>query len=107
MKTRAIALLLVLGLGAGVAPAADYLLPAAEKVAGKSQEAWSKAWWQWAGSFEQHDSPVADRSGASCGRKQSGQVWFLAGTYGSARTLRRCTVPAGKYLFFPLVNNIV
>jgi hypothetical protein len=33
-------------------------------------------------------------------------VWFLAGTYGTRRTVRRCTVPRGKYLFFPLINSI-
>src|SRR3954471_18926012 len=105
MKSKVLALL-ALCLACG-AHAADYLLPASQKIAGQSQEDWSRAWWQWAGSFEQHSSPVSDRSGAACGRKQSGAVWFLAGAYGSERTLRRCEVPRGKYLFFPLINYVV
>ena len=82
------------------------LVPPQETVAGRTQLQWSKAWWQWAASFELADSPVTDRTGARCGAGQSGDVWFLAGTYGSQRTIRRCTVPAGTYLFFPLINYI-
>jgi hypothetical protein len=36
---------------------------------------------------------------------QSGPVFFLVGTNGSGAAIRdQCTVPAGKALFFPLVN---
>lgn len=76
-------------------------------VAGLSQEDWSRAWWQWAGSFSAEESPVADRTGDLCGGKQKGPVWFLAGTYGTQRTIRTCKVPAGKHLFFPLINYVV
>jgi hypothetical protein len=76
-------------------------------VEGLSQEDWSRAWWQWAGSFSRQDSPVADRTGELCGQKQKGPVWFLAGTYGTQRTIRTCHVPRGKHLFFPLINYIV
>lgn len=72
-----------------------------------SQAAWADAWWQWAGSFDRDDSPVADRRGDKCHLKQSGPVWFLAGTYGTHRTIRRCRVPHGKYLFFPLINYVM
>ena len=83
------------------------LAPPSEKVAGQSQEDWSRMWWQWAGSFERHESPVSDKKGTRCHLRQEGAVWFLAGTYGSGRTIRSCTVPAGKYLFFPLINYVV
>jgi hypothetical protein len=76
-------------------------------VGGMSQEDWSRAWWQWAGSFSRQDSPVADRTGELCGEKQKGPVWFLAGTYGTQRTVRTCRVPSGKHLFFPLINYVV
>ena len=82
-------------------------VPPSEHVAGMSQAAWSEAWWQWAGSFDQADSPVADRTGANCTLKQKGPVWFLAGTYGTRRTTRTCTVPRDKFLFFPLINYVV
>lgn len=79
----------------------------AEAVEGMSQAEWSRAWWQWAGSFDQSESPVADRTGALCASRQGSKVWFLAGTYGTHRTVRTCKVPRGKYLFFPLINYVV
>ena len=83
------------------------LVAPSEVVAGHTQADWSRIWWQWARSFEDGDSPVADLTGELCGAKQSGSVWFLAGTYETHRTIRTCTVPAGKYLFFPLINYVV
>ncbi|MEO6281586.1 hypothetical protein [Roseateles sp.] len=82
------------------------LIPPAKPIAGASQEEWSKRWWQWAMSFDDDESPVADRDGRFCAEGQDGPVWFLAGTYGTARTVRSCHVPAGKTLFFPLINYI-
>jgi hypothetical protein len=82
-------------------------VPPAERVAEVSQAEWSKAWWQWAGSFSEADSPIADRTGANCHLSQSGPVWFLAGTYGTRRTVRTCKIPRDKYLFFPLINYVV
>ena len=82
-------------------------VPPAEPVADISQADWSKAWWQWAASFDYADSPVADRTGKNCLLKQKGPVWFLAGTYGTRRTIRTCKVPRDKYLFFPIINYVV
>jgi len=82
------------------------LIPPNKPVAGVSQEEWSKRWWRWALSFDEDDGPVADRDGSLCAEGQQGPVWFLAGTYGTARTVRTCRVPAGKTLFFPLINTI-
>lgn len=83
------------------------LVPPDESIAGLNQSEWSRSWWQWAGSFEHSESPIADRTGSLCASKQSGDVWFLAGTYGTRRTVRTCTVPRGKHLFFPLINYVV
>lgn len=85
----------------------ELAVPPADLVANASQADWSRAWWQWAGSFDQASSPVADRTGANCHLKQAGPVWFLAGTYGTQRTIRTCKVPRDKYLFFPLINYVV
>jgi hypothetical protein len=82
-------------------------VPPTESVVGVSQADWSKSWWQWAGSFNSDESPIADQTGENCHRKQQGAVWFLAGTYGTRRTIRTCRVPRGKYLFFPLINYVV
>jgi hypothetical protein len=82
-------------------------VPPNQPVHGLSQAEWSREWWQWAASFDRRASPVSDRTGALCALKQSGPVWFLAGTYGTQRTIRSCKVPHGKYLFFPLINYVV
>jgi len=85
----------------------DSVVPPKTAVSGKSQGEWSAIWWQWAYSFDEEESPVADRVGDKCAADQEGSVWFLAGVYGSAPVKRRCVVPAGKYLFFPIINYMV
>ena len=83
------------------------VVPPRDLVNDMSQAEWSRVWWQWAGSFQRIDSPVGDQTGALCARGQGGPVWFLAGTYGTHRTVRTCKIPSGKHLFFPLINYIV
>ena len=87
-------------------PAQAQLIPPGRAIAGATQEEWSKRWWHWALSFDEDNSPVADDDGSRCAQGQSGPVWFLAGTYEARRVTRSCRVPAGKTLFFPLVNFI-
>ncbi len=78
-----------------------------EAVAGKSQGDWSLAWWQWMASFGAESNPANDPSGDLCTKGQNGPVWFLAGSTGERRSLRRCRVPKGKYLFLPLIQSLV
>ena len=107
MLIAAIAGLLALH-GAGLAHAHDGpIVPPAEPVDGIAQAEWSRAWWQWAASFERNESPIADPTGTQCARKQGGNVWFLAGTYETKRTIRTCKVPRGKHLLFPVINYVV
>ena len=106
MKLRRLLPLMILASTALPALADDTLLPSDQAVAGVSQQQWSRRWWQWAMSFDRDESPVADRTGALCASGQQGPVWFLAGAFGTHRVLRECTVPAGRYLFFPLVDYI-
>src|SRR5262249_35380232 len=48
---------------------------------------------------------LSDPTGAGCGVGQFGPVFFLVGAGGGgAATRDQCRVPAGKALFFPLVN---
>ena len=63
----------------------------------------SSEWWKWAVA-NPDKSPIEDTTGENCGVGQRGEEWFLAGGFGSSRITRRCTIPAGKYLFFPVVN---
>ncbi|MFM9888425.1 MAG: hypothetical protein ACKVQT_35825 [Burkholderiales bacterium] len=50
-------------------------------------------------------NPVLDATGEHCGRRQVDKVWFLAGSFGPGSVQRTCAVPAGKSLFFPLINT--
>ena len=50
------------------------------------------------------ENPVNDLTGSNCAVGQRGAVWFLAGGFGSTKVRRVCTVPAGRALFFPVIN---
>ncbi len=63
-------------------------------------------WWQWSYSMPQEKSPVSDLTGEYCGIAQKGDVWFLAGGYGSSKIKRSCTIPKDKYIFFPIINMV-
>jgi hypothetical protein len=74
---------------------------------GKLYDALSVAWWQYALAQPATSNPLSDPTGAGCRVGQSGLVFFLVGTFdGSAATRDQCTVPAGRALFFPLINAI-
>ena len=74
---------------------------------GRSYGEWGAAWWEWSYSFVGcGNDAVADRTGEICGYGQSGDVWFLAGTYiGEDPVERTCTIPAGRAIFFPIINT--
>ncbi|MFE9168651.1 hypothetical protein ACFYNZ_03835 [Streptomyces kebangsaanensis] len=61
-------------------------------------------WWQWAFSAPDECSPVLDETGEFADWQQPEDVWFLAGTYGG-RVERRCSVPHGRPIFFPVFNT--
>lgn len=61
-------------------------------------------WLQWAMAQPDATGPITDQTGAACAVGQQGPVWFLAGNYGGS-TVRECNIPAGKQLFFPLLNR--
>jgi hypothetical protein len=84
----------------------DSLLPPRSSVEGRSIAQLAADWWQWALSATREESPVADVTGSKCAVGQQGNVWFLAGGYGSSRIHRTCPVPAGKTLFFPVINMV-
>jgi hypothetical protein len=65
---------------------------------------WTAKWWQWALSIPEDKNPVTDETGAHCMEGQSGDVWFLAGSFGGM-VERVCEIPAGKAILFPLMNS--
>ena len=72
-------------------------------VYGRTMGEWSAEWWQWAFSIPVDIHPLFSNPDCSVG--QSGPVWFLGGSFVSNTALRSCTVPAGKALFFPILNG--
>jgi hypothetical protein len=73
---------------------------------GNTYGEWSAEWWQWALSIPAANSPIADATGTDCTQQQSGPVFYLAGTGGGGPVTRSCTVPAGRALFFPILNSL-
>jgi hypothetical protein len=68
---------------------------------------WSARWWQWALSLPVDQNPFydVDRSCSNGANGQFGPVWFLTGVINvSGTAIRNCKVPAGKALFFPIIN---
>lgn len=61
--------------------------------------------WTWVLTQPAATNPLTDTSGQFCSRGQAGNTWFLAGTLSSDPVSRTCTVPTGKKVVFPVVNN--
>jgi hypothetical protein len=87
------------------------VLPPQSHPYGKSYAEWSAAHWQWTYSLPADHHPLTDTADVSTG--QSGPVWFLGGTWAPTTDLngnlignadRHVTIPAGKALFFPIVD---
>ncbi|MEV5243071.1 hypothetical protein AB0K89_28745 [Streptomyces cinnamoneus] len=74
------------------------------KLSPKEGGALAARWWQWALSAPDDESPVRDKTGEFAGWDQPDDLWFLAGTYGG-RVVRRCAIPAGRPVFFPVFNT--
>jgi hypothetical protein len=81
------------------------VVPSSATFAGKNYGEWAVAWWQWVWSIPGAVNPLNDTTGQYAASAQSGPVWFLAGTSGSDEE-RTVTVPSGKALFFPVVNDL-
>jgi hypothetical protein len=81
------------------------ILPGGSTVAGKSIGDWTTDWWKWALGIPAPGDPLGDTTGADAQTNQSGPVFYLAGSIGdSGPVTRTFTVPADKYLLFPLIN---
>jgi hypothetical protein len=63
-------------------------------------------WWEWAISIPTSVNPLLDATGVDCVVGQRGPVWFLAGTFSGSSATRTCSLPQGKALFFPVVNDV-
>ena len=86
------------------------VLPPDSAAYGLEYGEWGAVWWNWAFSSPLADNPLVDTTGENCHTNQMGKVWFLAGfldVFGEGGpVVRECTIPAGKALFFPIVNSV-
>jgi hypothetical protein len=70
---------------------------------GRTSGEWAAEWWQWALSIPTANHPLFNNPDCSVG--QSGPVWFLGGSFVTNTATRTCNIPAGTYLYFPILNG--
>jgi hypothetical protein len=80
----------------------DYLYGVEEQPFGKTYEQWAETWFQWALAIPNAENPIQE---GPCEGNQMGDVFFLAGNAGGEST-RACAIPAGKAIFFPIINAV-
>lgn len=81
-----------------------HVFPPTDLPFGKTYEAWSVEWWQWAFSLPVAENPLREATEETCVVAQRGAVWFLAGvTPLTQASTYHCAVPEGKALFLPIV----
>jgi hypothetical protein len=64
-------------------------------------------WWKWAYAIPANDNPLLDASGQKLKFGDVGPVFFLAGLFNTSGSVTRTvTIPANKFIFFPLENLV-
>ena len=107
MKKLWVTMAMLLSACAQMTPAGkSYVVAPHSSVLGKPLGEYASEWWQWSFSVPLDNSPVKDVTGEKCATAQQGDVWFLAGTYERSAVVRRCAIPYGKYVFFPVINMV-
>jgi len=83
------------------------VIPPTQTIQGLTYGDWSAKWAQFAYGIPADRNPLMlDEPRYDCTVGQSGNVWFLTGRLGAhpGYLTRYCTMPSGKYLFFPIVD---
>lgn len=78
--------------------------PVDSVICGKTYGEWSAEWWKWIFSIPASSNPLFDDGSGKFFEGQSGDVWFLAGSWVGTTKLN-CEVPAGKAIFVPIING--
>jgi hypothetical protein len=83
------------------------IVPPNVRAFGLTYGEWSAEWWKYAVGVPAPVNPLLDTTGVNCGAQQSGPVFFLVGAFDTSSSVTRtqCVVPAGKAIFFPIVNT--
>ncbi len=76
--------------------------PAESSPFGQTWADWAAASWNTITGIPAATNPLF---GGDCTQGQSGDVWFLAGSFGGEET-RNCTIPHGKAIHIPVRNTI-
>ena len=78
------------------------IIPQNSSPFGKPISEWTANWWRWyiQTPFD-NLHPSKDLTGASCGRSQSGPVWYLSGSE-KVSIEKTCIVPKGKAILVPV-----
>ncbi len=84
----------------------DWMVPAYEKVQGKSYDEWVSRFWAWTMTRKPGRKATDDATGQFCGDDQAGPVWFLATADARSNIVRRCTIPAGRHLLVPAIAQV-
>lgn len=103
----ALAAAIPLFVAASVAHANPKVLPPTSHPFGRTYGQWSAAFWKWAMELPLTSSagathPFIDDPRFDVTEGQSGNVWFLAGPFGTVS--RSITIPSGTALFMPILN---
>ena len=85
------------------------VMPPAVGVAGQPAAYWLQKQWEWLRGVALADKPSFDATGARCADRQSGPLWFLAGSEPSLPkpTVRACDIPAGVHVLVPIFDALV
>jgi len=92
---------------------ATRIIPPNVEAYGTTYSELAGAWWNWVLNQPPETNPIIDETGsfAHVGQDedfgQGKKIFFLAGNFGGAeQTVRHCTIPRAKALFFPLLNQL-
>jgi hypothetical protein len=66
---------------------------------------WVIKWWQRMFSIQIKSNPATDDTGKNCAHRQSGPVWFLAGTVVTSTVVRECVLSSSNAILFPIINT--
>jgi hypothetical protein len=117
-----LAMAAVMASPAGAASAGPRVIPPQSKPFGATYARWDARWWRWFyqtpvninPEFSAAGTPDAPAAVDCSAGQRNGNVWFLGGTFLPTTTgpqvsrsdvYRTCSIPAGTFLFFPLLND--
>jgi hypothetical protein len=105
-RRSALLLLVVFAIATSLLAAEPRIAPPGSMPQGGSYASWGAAWWQWVFSLHANAplNPLRAAGDVDCSYRQLPNVWFLVGAISPGTTTRTCQVPAGTWLFFPVLN---